>query len=173
MKVSECMTPAVEIASPEDTIQHVARTLREIDAGAMPVGENDRLVGMITDRDIAVRAIADGKGPDTRVREVMSKSVRYCFEDEDIEDVSEQMADHKIRRLPVLNRDSGWSASSRLAMCRCRTGSAAVRLWPISRSPADCTASIDRRSGGRQPPPDRSFVLLTTGLRATSSLSAT
>lgn len=105
MKVSECMTPAVEIASPEDSIQHVARALREIDAGAMPVGENDRLVGMITDRDIAVRAIADGKGPDTRVREVMSKSVRYCFEDEDIEDVSEQMADHKIRRLPVLNRD--------------------------------------------------------------------
>ena len=105
MKVSECMTPAVEIASPEDTIQHVARTLREIDAGSMPVGENDRLVGMITDRDIAVRAIADGKGPDTKVREVMTQNIHYCFEDEDIDDVSEQMADHKVRRLPVLNRD--------------------------------------------------------------------
>jgi len=99
------MTPAVEIASPDDSIQQVARTLREIDAGSMPVGENDRLVGIITDRDIAVRAIADGKGPDTRVREVMSASIRYCFEDEDLADVSEQMAEHKVRRLPVLNRE--------------------------------------------------------------------
>ena len=105
MRVSECMTPAVEIASPDDSIQQVARTLREIDAGSMPVGENDRLVGIITDRDIAVRAIADGKGPDTRVREVMSASIRYCFEDEDLADVSEQMAEHKVRRLPVLNRE--------------------------------------------------------------------
>jgi len=99
------MTPAVEIASPDDSIQQVARTLREIDAGSMPVGENDRLVGIITDRDIAVRAVADGKGPDTRVREVMSASIRYCFEDEDLADVSEQMAEHKVRRLPVLNRE--------------------------------------------------------------------
>ena len=105
MRVSECMTPAVEIASPDDSIQQVARTLREIDAGSMPVGENDRLVGIITDRDIAVRAVADGKGPDTRVREVMSASIRYCFEDEDLADVSEQMAEHKVRRLPVLNRE--------------------------------------------------------------------
>lgn len=104
MKISECMTPAVEIASPEDTIQKVARTLREIDAGAMPVGENDRLVGMITDRDIAVRAVADGLGPETIVRKVMSETVHYCFDDEDLEDVSEKMAERKVRRLPVLNR---------------------------------------------------------------------
>lgn len=105
MKVKECMTPAVEIASPDDTIQHVARTLREIDDGSMPVGENDRLVGMITDRDIAVRAVADGLGPDTRVRNVMTEKIHYCFDDEDIEDISEHMGDQKVRRLPVLNRD--------------------------------------------------------------------
>jgi CBS domain-containing protein len=105
MKVSECMSTDVEIASPDDTIRSVARTLREIDAGSMPVGENDRLVGMITDRDICIRAVADGMGPETRVRQVMSSSPRWCYEDEEISDVSEQMGEHKIRRLPVLNRE--------------------------------------------------------------------
>ncbi|MGN6487399.1 MAG: CBS domain-containing protein [Devosia sp.] len=104
MRVSDCMSTGVEIASPEDPIRNVARTMREIDAGSMPVGENDRLVGMITDRDIAIRAVAEGLGPDTKVRGIMSTDVRWCFEDEDVEDVAEQMAEHKIRRLPVLSR---------------------------------------------------------------------
>jgi CBS domain-containing protein len=105
MKVRECMSTDVEIASPEDSIRKVARMMREIDAGSMPVGENDRLVGMITDRDIAVRAVAEGMGPETVVRNVMTQDIHYCFDDEDVEDVSEKMADRKIRRLPVLNRD--------------------------------------------------------------------
>ncbi len=105
MKVSECMSTDVEIASPDDTLRDVARTMREIDAGSMPVGENDRLVGMITDRDIVVRAIAEGMGPDATVRQAMSTHVRWCYDDEDVADVSEQMGEHKIRRLPVLNRD--------------------------------------------------------------------
>ena len=105
MKVSECMSDGVEICSPDDTIRDAARTMREIDAGAMPVGEDDRLVGMITDRDIAIRAIAEGMGPETRVRQVMSQHVRWCYEDEDIEDVADQMAEFKVRRLPVLNRE--------------------------------------------------------------------
>ena len=104
MRVSDCMSTGVEIASPEDPIRNVARTMREIDAGSMPVGENDRLVGMITDRDIAIRAVAEGLGPDTKVRGIMSTDVRWCYEDEDVEDVAEQMAEHKIRRLPVLSR---------------------------------------------------------------------
>jgi CBS domain-containing protein len=99
------MSTGVEIASPEDSIRDVARTMREIDAGSMPVGENDRLVGMITDRDIAIRAVAEGLGPDTKVRGVMTTDIRWCFEDEDVEEVAEQMADHKIRRLPVLSRE--------------------------------------------------------------------
>ena len=75
------------------------------DIGALPVGENDRLVGMITDRDIAVRAVARGLGPDTRIREVMSQEVLYCFEDEDLDDAAQHMRDIKVRRLPVLDRD--------------------------------------------------------------------
>src|SRR5688572_32801984 len=86
MRVSEAMTRDVRVANPGQTICDVAKIMAEIDAGAVPVGENDRLVGMITDRDIAVRAVAAGKGPDTPVREVMSQEVKYCFDDEDLED---------------------------------------------------------------------------------------
>lgn len=105
MNVSECMTTSVRVCAPDDTIQEAARTMKNIDAGFLPVGENDRLVGMITDRDVAVRAIADGMGPETPVREVMTREVCYCFEDEDLDDVAAQMSDLQVRRLPVLNRD--------------------------------------------------------------------
>lgn len=104
MKVSECMSDGVEICSPDDEIRSVARIMREMDLGAMPVGENDRLVGMITDRDIAIRAVGDSMGPETKVRRVMSSNPRWCYEDEEVEDVSAQMAEFKVRRLPVLNR---------------------------------------------------------------------
>jgi len=105
MRVSEAMTADVRIASPDQTIAEAARLMAEIDAGVLPVGANDRLVGMITDRDIAIRAVAKGKTAQTPVREVMSKEVKYCFEDEDLDDVAENMAEIKVRRLPVLNRD--------------------------------------------------------------------
>ena len=105
MRVSEAMSRDVRVANPGQSIRDVARTMAEIDAGALPVGENDRLVGMITDRDIAIRAVAQGKGPETPVREVMSKEVRYCFEDEDLEHVARNMGDIQVRRLPVVNRD--------------------------------------------------------------------
>jgi CBS domain-containing protein len=104
MQVNEAMSNDVRIASPDQPIRDAARLMMEIDAGVLPVGDNDRLVGMITDRDIAVRAVALGKGPDTKVREVMTEEVKYCFEDEDIEDVAQNMAEIKVRRLPVLNR---------------------------------------------------------------------
>jgi CBS domain-containing protein len=106
MKVSEAMTHDVRIASPSETIRQAAHIMAEIDAGVLPVGENDRLVGMITDRDIAVRAVAAGKSPDTPIREVMSSDdVCYCFDDEEIGEVASNMADIKVRRLPVVNRD--------------------------------------------------------------------
>jgi CBS domain-containing protein len=79
--------------------------MSDVDAGVLPVGENDRLVGMITDRDIAVRAVAQGKGPDTPVREVMTADVKYCFEDEATDQVARNMGDQQVRRLPVVNRD--------------------------------------------------------------------
>jgi CBS domain-containing protein len=105
MKVSEAMSRDVRIASPDQTICDAAKAMATIDVGALPVGENDRLVGMITDRDIAVRAIAEHKGPDTPVREVMTRDVKYCFEDEDLEHVAANMGDQRVRRLPVLDRD--------------------------------------------------------------------
>ncbi len=105
MKVSEAMTRDVRIASPDQTIQEAASMMAEVDAGVLPIGENDRLVGMITDRDITVRAVAQGKGPQTTVREVMTSDVQYCFEDEDTDQVARTMANSQVRRLPVLNRD--------------------------------------------------------------------
>src|ERR687884_1390232 len=93
MRVSEAMTRDVRIASPNQSIREAARIMAEIDAGVLPVGENDRLVGMITDRDIAIRAVAEGKGPDTPVRDVMStEQVLYCYEDEELDHVAKNMS---------------------------------------------------------------------------------
>jgi CBS domain-containing protein len=105
MKVSEAMSRDVRIAAPDQTIRDAARAMAEIDAGFLPVGDNDRLVGMITDRDIAVRAVARGKGPDCTVREVMTEDVKYCFEDDDVAEVVRNMSDIQVRRMPVLNRE--------------------------------------------------------------------
>jgi len=97
MLVSEAMSSNVKIANPDQSIRDAARMMAEIDAGILPVGDNDRLVGMITDRDIAIRGVGAGKLPTTEVK--------YCFEDEDLDEVAENMADIKVRRLPVLNRE--------------------------------------------------------------------
>ena len=105
MKVREAMTGDVRLTDPDHSIREAAQTMADQDIGALPVGENDRLVGMITDRDIAVRAVAQGCGPETKIREVMSQEVMYCFEDEDLEDVAQNMGNVKVRRLPVLSRD--------------------------------------------------------------------
>jgi len=104
MKISKCMSRDVQLASPTQSIRDAAKRMAEIDAGSLPVGQDNRLVGMITDRDIAVRAVAEGKSPDTPVREVMSQEMLYCFDDQELEEVARNMADIKVRRLPVLNR---------------------------------------------------------------------
>jgi CBS domain-containing protein len=105
MKVSQAMTKDVRVANPEETIEQAARMMADLDAGILPVGEKDQLVGMITDRDIAIRGIAKGKGPQAKVRDVMTEDVKYCFDDQEIEEVTRNMADIQVRRLPVLNRD--------------------------------------------------------------------
>ena len=106
MRVSEAMTRTVQIASPNQSIQEAALMMARIDVGVLPVGENDRLVGIISDRDIAVRAVARGWNPKTtKVRKVMSGEVRYCFDDDDIAEVAHNMSDIKVRRLPVLDHD--------------------------------------------------------------------
>ena len=105
MKISKCMTRDVQLASPTQSIRDAAKMMADIDAGSLPVGQDNRLVGMITDRDIAIRAVAEGKSPDTPVREVMSPEVLFCFEDQDIEDAGALMEDRQVRRLVVLGRD--------------------------------------------------------------------
>jgi CBS domain-containing protein len=105
MQVSDVMTPNVHVVHPEQTLREVATAMAELDIGALPVGEKNRLVGMITDRDIVIRAIAGGMDPDTKVRVVMSPQVKYCYEDEKVDHVAHNMGDIQVRRLPVMNRD--------------------------------------------------------------------
>jgi CBS domain-containing protein len=104
--VSEIMTRQVQVISPQDTIRRAAQMMDELNVGSLPVCDGDRLVGMVTDRDITVRAISAGKNPnDAVVDEVMSTDVRWCFEDQRLDEVMQQMADTQIRRLPVISHD--------------------------------------------------------------------
>ncbi|GLQ55342.1 CBS domain-containing protein [Devosia nitrariae] len=105
MKVSELMTREVRTVTPDHSLQDAARLMGMIDAGFLPVADDDHLVGTITDRDIAIRAIAEGKGPETRVSEAMTRDVKYCFDDEDVEHVARNMGDIQVRRLPVVDRN--------------------------------------------------------------------
>lgn len=105
MRVSEAMTRDVCVCHPLESIRDCAAAMARNDIGALPVAENNLLVGMVTDRDIAVRAVAAGKGPDTLVGDVLSREVLYCFEDQDLEHVAKSMGMAKIRRVPVLTRD--------------------------------------------------------------------
>lgn len=106
MKVQEIMTTDVYIASPSDTLLNAATIMDEQDFGLLPVAENDRLVGMLSDRDITIRAVARGLVPATcEVHEVMSIDVMYIYDDETMEDAARNMSNLQVRRLPVLNRD--------------------------------------------------------------------
>ena len=105
MQVHQAMTRNVKVADPDFSICDVARIMADADVGSLPVGEHDRLVGMITDRDIAIRAVAEGLPPETKVRDVMTQEVMYCYEDEEISHVVQNIGDLQIHRLPVLNRD--------------------------------------------------------------------
>jgi CBS domain-containing protein len=106
MKLNEIMTKLVETVAPDTPIQEAANRMRSLDVGVLPVFKGDRLVGMLTDRDLTVRAIAEGKDPKTTtVQEAMTADVAYCFEDQDVEEAGRIMKENQIRRLPVLNRD--------------------------------------------------------------------
>lgn len=104
MKISECMTRDVRIATPDESLQTAAHAMGEIDAGFLPVAQDDRLIGIITDRDIAVRGIGQGRPPDAKVREVMSNEVKYCFDDDEVDAVLDNMGEIQVRRLPVVDR---------------------------------------------------------------------
>ncbi len=103
MKIRDVMTRNVEMVSPDQTAREAAAFMARAEAGSIPVCENDRLVGMITDRDIAIRGVAEGKGADCSVRELMSEGIICASEDDEVEAVAKRMADEQIRRLPVLD----------------------------------------------------------------------
>lgn len=104
MKVSEAMTPDVQLCTPQDTLKDAAEAMMALNVGLLPVTDGDRLVGMISDRDIATRGVAMGLGPDAAVQSVMTEDVKYCFEDQDLEEVTQNMGEIQVRRLPVVNR---------------------------------------------------------------------
>jgi len=105
MKVSEVMTREVKTVSPDQTAREAASFMLSEDAGSMPVSDGDRLVGMITDRDIAVRGVANGQGPDTPIRDLMTDEIICVRDDESVEDVARKMSEAQVRRLPVVDEN--------------------------------------------------------------------
>src|SRR5436305_3656424 len=103
MKVSEVMTRDVQTIRPDQSAREAASFMLSADAGSIPVTEGERLIGMITDRDIAVRGIAKGYGPDTPVRELMTNDVIAARENDDIDDIASRMSEAQVRRLPVID----------------------------------------------------------------------
>lgn len=107
MKVRELMTAGPCCCSPDQSIQAVAKMMADHDCGSVPVVESGRVVGIVTDRDLAVRAIAQGMEPDTEVREVMTASPQCCGEDDEVATVERVMGERQVRRIPVVNADGG------------------------------------------------------------------
>jgi CBS domain-containing protein len=105
MKVSEVMTVDVQTVRPDQTVREAASFMLRADAGAIPVTEGDRLIGMITDRDIAVRGVAEGHGPETPVRDLMTNDIVAARVDDDTDDVAAKMSEAQVRRLPVIDED--------------------------------------------------------------------
>ena len=104
-KLKDLMSRDVKVINPDMTIRDAARKMRDGDFGMMPVGEDDRLIGTISDRDIAIRAVAEGKDAGTQVRDVMSEGVAWAYEDDSVEEAARIMSERQVRRLPVVDRD--------------------------------------------------------------------
>jgi CBS domain-containing protein len=120
MKINEIMSREVRTISPDTPLREVAQIMRQADIGALVINQNDRMAGMVTDRDLVVRAMAEGMNMDTPVSRIMSDEVRYCFEDEEIDHVAKNMAQIEKRRLPVVNRDKrlvGMVSLANVASC--------------------------------------------------------
>ena len=128
--VSEVMTRDIHIAAPDQSIADAAAEMARADIGCLPVGDKDKLVGMITDRDLVVRAVAKGLGPKTLVSEVMTDSIKYCYADQSVDEVARNMAELGVRRLPVVNREKrlvGFIALSNIAQCDDKTTDTLLR----------------------------------------------
>ena len=149
MKIADCMSRDVSVVTPDQPIFEAAKMMLEIDAGALPVVVDDKVEGMITDRDIAVRAVAEQMGPDTAVRTIMSGELVAAYEDEDADDVALRMSDLQIRRMPVLSRDQALLGMISLAdLARSDDGSTAEEaLSGISEPGGDHSPSAEGQGG--------------------------
>ena len=135
-QLKELMSRDVKVIGPDETIGEAAKTMRDGGFGMMPVGENDRMIGTISDRDIAIRAVAEGKDAGTRVRDVMSTGIAWAYEDDTVENAVTVMGKHQVRRLPVVNRDKrlvGIVALGDFAVERSEIQPAAQALAEISK----------------------------------------
>ena len=103
--LKDLMSRDVQVVSPNATLREAALQMRNGNFGMMPVGENDRMIGSISDRDIAIRAVADGKDTSTKVREVMSDGIFWAYENDSVDDAAKLMSEHQIRRLPIVNAE--------------------------------------------------------------------
>ena len=147
--IAEIMTRGVTTIEPDASLQRAAELMRDQDVGALPVCEGKRLLGMVTDRDITIRATARGLLPsDGRVSDVMSQKASWCYEDQSVGEVLQQMGDEQIRRMPVVSRDSmelaGMVSLGDLALRQ--DASVESTLEDVSR-----TAPLPRPSTGKQP----------------------
>ena len=135
-QLKDLMSRDVKVVGPDVTIADAARMMRDGDFGMLPVSENDRMIGTISDRDIAIRAVAEGKGADTKVRDVMSEGIAWAYEDDSVEKAAKLMSERQVRRLPVVDRDKrliGIVALGDFAVERSQIQPAAQALSEISK----------------------------------------
>lgn len=147
MKIRDAMTRDVRMIHPDQTIREAAHLMAELDIGALPVEDSDRLVGMITDRDITVRAVAEGLGAETPVRQIMTNEIKYCFDDQTVDEVTRNMAEQRLRRLPVVSRSKrlvGILSLGDLAVDEDAQDEAAEALGGISRPGGQHSQSTQR-----------------------------
>ena len=103
--IAEVMTTDVEVVRPEETLRDAARAMADLDVGSLPVCDGRRMIGMVTDRDITIRGVAEGKGPDAAIRDVMTDDVVWCTDTDSVDEVLQQMSDAQVRRIPVVDKD--------------------------------------------------------------------
>lgn len=135
-QLKDLMSRDVKVVGPDVTIADAAKMMRDGDFGMLPVSENDRMIGTISDRDIAIRAVAEGKGADTKVRDVMSEGIAWAYEDDSVEKAATLMSERQVRRLPVVDRDKrliGIVALGDFAVERSQIQPAAQALSEISK----------------------------------------
>jgi CBS domain-containing protein len=141
MKISEVMTHDVRMCGPDDTLAAAAKLMAELDAGVLPVANSEKMIGMVTDRDIVIRGLAEGLGPNAKVSEVMTEDVKYCYDDDDCAEVAKNMGEIQVRRLPVLNRQKRLVGIVSI-------GDLAVTMKPHGEQIGDSLAGISRPGNG-------------------------